>query len=953
MPLQATPTPAGNGAALPPGFVLDQAPAASSALPPGYTLDPHPASSASPPAFDPLNADERKDLNSKLSASLGAGYTPEQVVDHVISSGSPYSGRFKASLAAGFTPAQITDHLLGTAGGALEGVPILSPIVRGATHLQSGLADLATDVGLTGVGSAIRSRLDQEDLQAPTTAATLSSDLKAGHLGAAISDLPGAALEQVPQIVPALAAGALTGGLADGPLLAASLRAGTAAALSGATQGDAIARQRAINNGRSAPDAGDLAAGVLGAAGTGAIGTLGLGGVGSGLAGALKQAALRAGADGAQPELSSLAGSVGTQKGAQDASGYDMAAAALTGAVTRGALEAPSAARATVDALSPAARQAALRSQFAAMSPDAQQATATTAAAGAALRDAQAPGLNGATLSPADAARAAIVKLSGGVSKLSGSLADEGMIDDGDRGTITDALRAAQSPTYNLTSDHLDAIKALGLDPASHEALTGALRTIDRLAPTTKPQGPGPIQGAFEEASGPVAGAVVGGLGGGVPGAIAGAVLGRATRSILSPAMGGLGAKLDGLLGTTKPSLVLDAQRAAAMLDAAGQQVPDTHAGLMGAIAGSKDALTQQAILLGLSQPTPGEDIKTPLDLQQAATQAAALKAKQTDAAYTQAGKQDAADAVKARQVDAAYQGQQPDYGAAFAAMEAQQQQDAALARQRVAALTTSQVAGYQSDQAAQAAALRADAASRERSANLQEQAANRISGMLYRQAGDAREAGVTGARAIGVNSPEDVFAATGGLAGSPGAGPDMTGFSDPTGPPVRSPVPVYQRTPVVMSGAIQDGSGVPQGSRGASGSVAGPGGAPGGVPAAFDPTGPGGLSFDAMLQAARLPQWMFGLGTALENALQASGQARPVNMSSEVHQALDDLHTSGALNGDMVAALKAHSGKVVPLVYNLIRNAMLLRNGVDRRVEAAQQAQGPASAMVLPIAAE
>ena len=473
-----------------------------------------------------------------------------------------------------------------------------------------------------------------------------------------------------------------------------------------------------------------------------------------------------------------------------------MAASALTGVATRGALEGPSTVVGLHDALSPAARQAALRTQWATMSPDQQQATIDTAAAGASLKAAQAPGTSGTTLAAPNAAKAAVASLGGGINKLVGTLTDQGVMDDGDKATVTAALKAAMSPSDNLTPEHLQAISDLELDPATQGSLTGALRAIDRLSGATKPQAPGPIQGALTEAAGPLGGALVGGIGGGPVGALTGAVLGRAARSVLQPAMGGLGAKLDGVLGLAKPSLVLDAQRAAGLLQAAGQNVPDNRADLMAAIAGTHDAVAQQARILGLPEGGP-----------------AGTAAPAPGSPGSPAGGPPAAT---------------PDFGPAFGAMAQQQQQD----------------------QVAAAA-----------------------------------------------------------------------------------------RTPVVSSGGTQGGIAGAPGSPAAPGALRGSGVTPEGSPGDYDPTGPGGLSGDAALQAQRLPAWVFGLGSALEQALHISGQPRPVNMAGEVGQALDDLEQSGALSPEMVARLKGHDGRVVPLIYNLVRNSLLVKNGIDRRVIPAQPA--------------
>ena len=767
------------------------------ALAAGYSSREILAHMVGPAPLANLPEDQQQDLASKVQASVGAGYTPQQITSYVAGSQSPLAGHIKAALTLGYDPAAIVDQANGTGGGVLQGAPIVAPVMRGVAHAMSGVADLATDAGLPGVGSAIRSRIDQEDLQAPQSGASLVSDIKGGRLGSAIEDLPSAVLEQAPTVIPALAAGALTGGAADAPLLAATLRAGAAGVLSGATQGDAAARQRAANNGRSTPSTGDLVAGILGSGAAGAVGSIGLGGTSAGLTGALQGVAKHAVADAAQPELQSLAGSAGTAKGAQNTDPATAAASALTGAATRGVMEAPSAASAAYTAISPAARAANLRAQYAALSPDQQQAVQTTASAGGALKDAQQPGANGTVLSAPDAARVAIARLAGGINSTADTLQDQGVIGDDDKAVIGTAVKAAASPSDTLTPDHLAAIDALQLDPSVQGTITGNLRTIDRLSQATKPQPAGPLQNALSEAATPLGGAIVGSvIGGGAPGAVAGAVAGHDLRTALRPALSGLGAKLDGMLGLAKPSLTLQAQKAATMLAAAGQPVPDTRTDLMNAVAGTQDAMSTQRRILGL----PPSPVATPSNDNPAAGSATS----------------------------------ETGFGPPFDEMARQQAADESM-----------------------------------------------------------------------VNSWPRV-APVQGQAGGVGAAQAST-----------------------------PSSGFP------------------GRPADFDPTaGKGGLNAAAALQARRLPAWQFGLGTALENALHISGQARAVNPAAEVGQALDELQGEGLLDPDVVEALRGHQGRVVPAVYNLLRNAMLVRNGVDRRVMAAQQA-GQQPAEVMPMAAE
>ena len=103
-----------------------------------------------------------------------------------------------------------------------------------------------------------------------------------------------------------------------------------------------------------------------------------------------------------------------------------------------------------------------------------------------------------------------------------------------------------------------------------------------------------------------------------------------------------------------------------------------------------------------------------------------------------------------------------------------------------------------------------------------------------------------------------------------------------------------------------------------------------------------GGLPPAAQAQAARLPAWVFGLGTNLEEALHASGQARPVNMAEEVHGALDAIRNRGWLPADVADGLRGHQGRIVPALYDLVRQEVLLRNGINRTVSGAGQPATP-----------
>ena len=91
------------------------------------------------------------------------------------------------------------------------------------------------------------------------------------------------------------------------------------------------------------------------------------------------------------------------------------------------------------------------------------------------------------------------------------------------------------------------------------------------------------------------------------------------------------------------------------------------------------------------------------------------------------------------------------------------------------------------------------------------------------------------------------------------------------------------------------------------------------------------GLPPAAQAMAQRLPQWKYGIGAALQDALTQAGTPKNVNMSSEVNQSLSDIDAQGWLPPGMTDQLKAHPGRVVPQLYDLIRNVTLMRHGIDR----------------------
>ncbi len=679
-------------------------------------------------------------LREAVSTALGSGVSPSDITTHLSEDTGPVGQQMRTALRWGYSPAEIVDHLnpQNPAGSmrTAQGLPILAPIMRGAAQAQAAVANLAGDVGLSGVAKSLRSSINQEDLTTPTSGAGVVQDIKAGHYGQALAAVPSAILEGAPP-----AGAAIAGGMAAGPVGAALAGAGIGAV----TQGDAIARARAANNGEAAPSASDLALGVAGGAGVGALGSVGLPGAivgtaGAGLKGALMSTAAHATADAVMPQAGAMAGSVGTSAGARLASGSDSAAAALEGLAGRAAMAAPGLAA----SYTPSARSAALASRYAALTPDEQQMAQNTVAAHAALNDAAAATVGTPSFANArPAAMTASDAIHANVARLVGTLSQQGIIDGSDAQVIGQAMRAARSPGLALTQDHLDDIDGLGLQDSDATALKNAAVQMNLLAdPASLKASVGPFQGVAHVLGGHWGGALAGTLIGGPAGATAGYVAGAAIRPILSGALGSLGAALDGSLGLGLSPLDRAATNSRAMLQAAGVTVPDAADDLQAAASQTRNAIAaQRAQIPGMLSPV---------------MQAAANRA----------------------------------------------------------AITTQ---------------------------------------------GDT-------------------------LGGSAGPG----------------------ESPGGASGGLNGGTYTPDTS---------------------------GLSPAAVAQAQRLPQWMFGLGSDLQNALQVSGQARPVNIAAEVNGALDSLTSRGWLPEDLADGLRGHQGRVVPIIYRLLLNEMLLGHGIDRTV--------------------
>jgi hypothetical protein len=196
-----------------------------------------------------------------VPGALGAGYSSAEIIDY-LKANPAEAGDFKVdeALKAGYTPDEIVDHLNPKSDRInVQGIPVLAPLDRGIAHLREQGANLAQDLGATGIASGIRQSIPQATLHAKTAGQSVSEDLGNHRYLSAISNLPSAAIEQAAPLAGALVAGAATGGSVPAVL-------GTGAAIGALTQGDEIARARATNNGRTdGPTATDMALGLTGA----------------------------------------------------------------------------------------------------------------------------------------------------------------------------------------------------------------------------------------------------------------------------------------------------------------------------------------------------------------------------------------------------------------------------------------------------------------------------------------------------------------------------------------------------------------------------------------------------------------------------------------------------------------------------------------------------------------
>ena len=540
--------------------------------------------------------------------ALAANVSPSAILEELATRPDP-GFNIAGARAAGYTDAEIVNdlasqqpkNLLGAiigprAGNAVHDAllsVIPGSVQRGAAHMTEGLANTADMMGATGVGGYLHNQVNQSKLAAPQSSDAVRQAWHDGRYLGVIHNLPGAVGEALPQLGGAVA-GAAVGGAVGGPVGLAT-GVGANALLGIATQAGDIAKARARADGRDTPNDEDIAV-ALGSSGVlGALDRIGLGKAAGGMVANLVKRSVGAEAagrvatgmgsmvahgasDAAQSVGQQLAQTAGTAQGTS-VNPDDVAAQAIIGGATRATLGAGRAVRDRISgraALDAKAAQAQRdRATWDTMTSEEQAGTQNTAAAGAALRGVQDNATSAAPVNDQQAARAAIRGLSDRVNGLvAGETGEGGSLSPAEGRTITTALREASRRDGVLTSEHMDAINDLPLAQGTKTALTSALGQIDKLSAADVPQGvPGPLARA-----GGITGSVLANKFHVIPGA------GFIVEPVMRKGGAAIGGALDTILGNGQPRLRVEAERAAAMLEANGIPIPDTAAGLKVAV---------------------------------------------------------------------------------------------------------------------------------------------------------------------------------------------------------------------------------------------------------------------------------------------------------------------------------------------------------------------------------
>lgn len=816
-------------------------------------------------------------------------------------------------------------------------------VKRGVAKSIEGTANTAEVLGAPGAAETIRNGVDQNIVNTPSGQEGVVSGIKNWSPSEVLYNLPSAIGESIPML------GAVAGATAAlGPVGGGAVAAGLGAATSG---GD-IAKARAANDGRATPSAADIALGLGGGAALNVVGNVpGLGAT-KGLVPGLVAGGKAAIGDAAQAIGQQVLTTAGTEKGVT-IDPAEAAANAVTGAATRGAL---GVARKVGDAVVPetAAQKASrLTEDFNNLSPEQQQQARDTARAAETLRETEANAApNSTDVRSSAAARTSARDLTRSVTEVLDNLD----IPEKNRAAIDAALSEARNSQGVLTEDHLAAVRDAGLDPATTTLLEDTFRQINMLSDA----GIARRGGSLLERGGALAGWAVGSAVGATTGHPL--VTGR-----LGSAQGAaLGAKLADTLGITQPRLVKDAALATAMLDAVGEKLPNTRTELANAVSQSRDMVAEQARLMGLdkdkyradavaertakdraafeergrklteqagawmerqliqqqragsrsaataAETTAANRAKAASDfnaaaerdqtsLDRSAAQSEATVARQRDLAQAEVQRQNAEARAKAAGTDAAYDGQATTKAAQedalFRIMEKGQtgeSRQASEARTRALKVALDQSRAHFGDQAKQtvestnAPYAEPNRLAPETAADLLK-STDRSGDIMARR--EAEQAAADAALA-------EQFKANAKATGTPAETPVATPGATPPGPPAEAP------------GAAPRAAGGPE----TGGTLANP-----------------EMGAAALAQAKLLADWKFGVARDVHEDLLRSGMPKNLNYAREVNAAVMALQKRGLFDAEFGAALMAHRGRVLRPFYNLIRNEVLSRHGIDR----------------------
>lgn len=102
------------------------------------------------------------------------------------------------------------------------------------------------------------------------------------------------------------------------------------------------------------------------------------------------------------------------------------------------------------------------------------------------------------------------------------------------------------------------------------------------------------------------------------------------------------------------------------------------------------------------------------------------------------------------------------------------------------------------------------------------------------------------------------------------------------------------------------------------------------------------GLTPAAVAHGERLPMWQYSVAMKALEQLNVRGMAKNLNPAETEYSAVKALTERGMWDQDFADALMKHEGHMVQGVYDVIRQEILLQNGIDHRALANQRLAAP-----------